>query len=91
MKFKIEQLAICPTNPAAAKELLTAMGCGDWVEDHVVAEGSVFGSAGVNEADLSFSYDTFDGNEFEVLDYTKGDNWMAHGGRKNSVSHLGMH
>ena len=91
LKFKIEQLAICPFNSKAAKELLAAMGITEWSNDHVVATGNVFGEHGTNEADLSFNYDIFEGKEFEVLDYTEGDNWMKHGGRPNSVSHLGMH
>lgn len=92
MKFKIEQIAICPKNPVAAKELLTAIGAADWSDDHVVATGKVFGENGTNEADLSFNYDIFAGNEFEVLDYTEGHNWMDDPRRgRDSVSHLGMH
>lgn len=92
MKFSIEQIAICPADPAAAKELLTAIGAASWAEDHVVATGKVFGHAGTNEADLSFNYDIFSGREFEVLDYTSGPNWMEDLIRgRNSVSHLGMH
>lgn len=89
MNFRIEQVALCPKDPAAAKELLTAMGAGAWAEDHVVAEGQVYGEPGSNEADLSFDYDMLVGaNELEVLHYTTPNNWM-HG--KNRVSHLGMH
>ena len=99
MKFKIEQIAICPKSPEAAKKLLDEMGAGEWAEDHVVAEGEVFGSPGRNEADLSFNYDLIDGNEFEVLNYTKGSNWLSRrnvnfmkdGTIFNYVSHLGMH
>jgi hypothetical protein len=91
MKFSIEQIAICPRDPVAAKELLTAIGAAQWAEDHVTAEGHVYGRTGGNEADLAFNYDIFSGKEFEVLSYTAGDNWMAHPERHNSVSHLGMH
>jgi hypothetical protein len=92
MKFTIEQIAICPKNPVKAKKLLSEIGAVDWVEDHVVATGSVFGIVGTNEADLSFNYDIFSGKEFEVLDYTEGNNWMDTEKRgRNSVSHLGMH
>jgi hypothetical protein len=91
MKFIIEQLAICPADPAAAKALLAAMEATEWSNDHVVADGKVFEVEGQNEADLSFNYDIFAGKEFEILDYTSGNNWMAHGTRPNSVSHLGMH
>lgn len=90
MKFKIEQIAIAPKDPARAKELLSAIGAETWHEDHVVAEGKVFNKDGTNEAELSFNYDIFAGNEFEVLNYTLGNNWLQrrpHG----TVSHLGMH
>lgn len=90
-KFKIEQIAICPKDPAAAKELLTAMGAEQWAEDHVIAAGAVYGKNGENEADLSFNYSLIEGKEFEVLNYTTGENWMKHPDRINSVSHLGMH
>lgn len=92
MKFIIEQIAICPKDPVAAKNLLSEIGAANWAEDHVVATGNVFGRPGTNEADLSFNYDIFAGKEFEVLDYTKGDNWMDDMQRgRNAVSHLGMH
>lgn len=89
--FKIEQVALCPADPAAAIELLTAMGAGAWAKDHVTAEGSVFGDHGrENSAELAFEYDMLKGaNELEVLHYTSGANWMAAHGP--SVSHLGMH
>lgn len=94
MKFKIEQLALCPPDPEAAKELLTAMGAGDWADDTVLAAGEVFGSGGSNTADLSFEYDMLsDANELEVLSYTRGPNWMDLRANApcNRASHLGMH
>ncbi|HET8686853.1 MAG TPA: hypothetical protein VFM18_09330 [Methanosarcina sp.] len=92
MQFKIEQIAICPKNPAAAIELLTALGADEWARDHVVANGFVYGRQRGNEADLAFNYTLSGGaKEFEVLNYTEGDNWMAEPSRHNSVSHLGMH
>lgn len=91
IKFTIEQIAICPNDPEAARRLLADMGAVEWAEDHVTAEGSVYGTAGTNEADLAFNYEIFAGKEFEVLNYTEGDNWMNREERRNSVSHLGMH
>lgn len=91
MKFFIEQIAICPKNPAAAKLLLQEIGAATWHDDHVVADGKVFGTGGTNEADLSFNYEIFMGREFEILHYTDGPNWMNRPDRVNSVSHLGMH
>lgn len=89
MKFVIEQIAICPRDPEAAKELLKAIGAVNWAEDHVTAKGQVFNEPSTNEADLSFNYDIFAGKEFEVLHYTSGGNWMED--VASSVSHLGMH
>lgn len=92
MKFQIEQIAICPLDPALAKQLLRDMGAVDWVEDHVTASGEVFGETANNEANLSFNYDLFAGKEFEILHYTGGDNWIDSLDRGfNIVSHLGMH
>ena len=92
MKFTIEQIAICPENPIAAKKLLSEMGAVEWTEDHVVATGNVFAKGGTNEADLSFNYDIFAGKEFEILNYTSGRNWVDETTtNRNVVSHLGMH
>lgn len=91
LQFKIEQVALCPDDPEAAIELLTAMGAGEWARDHVIANGEVFEDGGQrNEADLAFEYSMLKGaNELEVLHYTDGDNWMHdHAPR---ASHLGMH
>ena len=93
MKFFIEQIALCPPNPAAAINLLKQLGLEEWVKDHVVAGGKVYGEPGKNEADLAFNYQNTrpEGKplELEVLHYTTGPNWMA--GRPPMVSHLGMH
>lgn len=93
MKFIIEQIAIAPMNRARAMELLRDLGACTWAHDHVTALGRVFGLAAQNEADLAYNYEMnrADGKplEFEVLDYTKGMNWI--GGTKPVVSHLGMH
>ena len=42
MKFQIEQIAIVPKDPIAAKKLLSEIGATEWSEDHVVATGNVF-------------------------------------------------
>ena len=52
MKFQIEQIAIVPKDPIAAKKLLSEIGATEWSEDHVVATGNVFGVRDTNEADL---------------------------------------
>jgi hypothetical protein len=92
MKFIIEQIALCPPDPAKAIEFLELIGLGEWAHDHVVADGSVFGSDQQrNEADLAFNYEATSSKalELEVLHYTNGMNWMQT--RPSSVSHLGMH
>lgn len=91
LKFKIEQIAIAPADPAAARELLEAMGAVDWVADCVCATGEVYGEPGSNAADLSFNYDMFSGKEFEILNYTNGLNWIDNGFGRDTVSHFGMH
>ena len=90
LKFKIEQVALCPQDPEAAIELLNAMGAGEWARDHVVANGEVRGYPGRNEADLAFEYNMLaNANELEVLHYTDGPNWMDEFSPR--ASHLGMH
>ena len=95
LQFKIEQIAICPKHPKAARALLAALGLDIWVEDVVAASGTVFeGKDKVyNVANLAFNYqgtpDAGQPLELEILDYKIGDNWMAR--RAQSVSHLGMH
>lgn len=89
LKFKIEQLALCPTDPEAAKQLLREMGAGEFAEDVVTASGFVYGEAGENVGQLAFDYELFKGNELEILHYTDGPNWMER--HPNTVSHIGMH
>lgn len=94
--FKIEQIALYPPDPAAAKKLLGEMGAGEWANDIVVATGEVFGERGTNVADLAFDYtlgaDREKALELEVLHYRAGRNWMDDGvSQRPRVSHLGMH
>lgn len=89
-QFKIDQVALYPKDPERAKELLTAMGAGDWAEDVVIAVGDVRGKEGMNKASLSFDYSLLENaRELEVLQYKDGPNWMDN--RAPRVSHLGMH
>jgi hypothetical protein len=92
MKLKIQQVAICPTDPEAAIELLSALGAEEWIRDRVAAKGSVYGEDNlINEAELAFSYAIMPDKEFEVLHYVRGPNWMEDPSSENSVSHFGMH
>lgn len=93
-QFKIEQIALYPKDPKAAKALLLALGLSAWVEDTVAARGTVIDKPYTvyNVANLSFNYEAAPDNgklELEILDYKIGDHWMAR--RAQSVSHLGMH
>lgn len=104
-QFKIEQIALFPSNSVSAREFLSDLGLSDWFHDNVVAKGEVFGDGGKNDAHLSFNYQAGNGSdkdagkplELEILDYTSGDNWMDRGidggdvAWCGAVSHLGMH
>jgi hypothetical protein len=101
-QFKIEQVALYPVNPLAARLLLSNLGLSHWIHDTVVAAGEVFGEAGENTAHLSFNYQSGNGSdkeagkplELEVLHYADGPNWVDHqleGATESTVSHLGMH
>lgn len=91
LKFKIEQIAICPPNPIRAAALLKRMSDADFVNDHVTATGHVYGIEEPNsQADLRFNYSLLeDAREFEILHYTDGKNWMRP--RGHHASHFGMH
>lgn len=98
MRFFIEQLALCPTDPGRARALLEKMGMQDWATDTVKARGTVWGVGPYeNTAQLSFNYQATDGGdkalELEILDYTKGAAWVDEfiGNDQSIVSHLGMH
>jgi hypothetical protein len=95
VQFKIEQVALCPREPAMAIALLTEMGMGEWVHDIVVARGIIVSdhtreSPSENVAHLAFNYQALaDAKELEVLHYSAGHNWMEESAPR--VSHLGMH
>lgn len=93
MKFIIEQVAIYPHNADEAMKLLVDMGATSWTTDMVTASGDVFDEPGTNVARLQFNYDLIQGNEFEVLEYLSGDNWVERGptDRIGTVCHFGMH
>jgi hypothetical protein len=100
LQFKIEHIAINPTNPEKAKSLLIKLGLEDWIHDHVVNSGLVFGEGpNLSHLDLGFNYQAHpqrpfpDGSmrplELEIMKYADGPNWMQR--RADSVSHFGMH
>jgi hypothetical protein len=96
LTFKIEQIAIAPINPVAARLLLNRIFpiTKPWTEDTVHAKGTVAGIGDEeNVADLAFNYEMMPGVEFEVLDYIEGENFVddATNGTRNIVSHFGTH
>jgi hypothetical protein len=82
LHFKIEQVALCPTNPAKASgEVYGIPG-----ENHALLQFNYEATAGVEIGKVSADAKPL---ELEVLHYTDGRNWMAR--QPNTVSHLGMH
>lgn len=96
MKFKIEQIAICPNNTEHAMELLFDLGAENWTVDKNCAVGNVFGYQADLKAELQFNYDICEGKEFEVLSYDRvrgsSMDWLLfNNGNASTVSHFGMH
>lgn len=94
MKFKIEQVAIYPPDPAQARTLLEELGMEEWVVDRAEAVGTVFGSVAKNTGRLQYNYSALtEAREFEVLSYDKGPNWMdlRANADPHRASHFGMH
>lgn len=93
--MKIEQVAIATESIEQADKIINTLkkiGMTDWVEDHVVATGEVFGEPGTNKARLSFNYQM--GFELEILTYLEGDNWHKKRSETTSFpfqSHMGLH
>ena len=87
---KIDQIAYIAFNDKDEMEIKKTLGLekADWVEDLVVASGTVRGVPGANKAKLLFNYDT--GIEVEILRYTEGPNYASNlvGGR---LCHVGIH
>lgn len=87
---KIDQLAYIAYSDADERAIKVALGLQDavWVEDIVLAKGTVRGVEGENVAKLLFNYDM--GVEVEILRYTSGPNYASGltGGR---LCHVGIH
>jgi hypothetical protein len=87
---KIDQLAYISYSPLDTVRIKQQLGLleADWVEDRVVAKGTVRGMPGTNEALLLFNYDM--GIEVEILQYLSGPNYASNlvAGR---LCHVGIH
>lgn len=95
--MRIEQIAIGCKNPKEIMQnLREVLGIKDWINDQVIAKGSVFGENNYsNCADLNFNYE-LGPFEFELLKYESGINWHSHPKQdgcdgETFLSHLGIH
>lgn len=88
---KLDQIAFISHSDADTANIMETLGLASpdqWVEDVVVASGTVHGEPGTNKARLLFNYDT--GIELEILQYLAGPNYAIglHCGR---ICHVGIH
>src|SRR5579872_2020457 len=105
-KFRIEQLALCPTDPNRARRLLADLGLDQWFFDDVHAMGVVRGVNCDNHALLQFNYQgqldaegppSAGGNEVRPKSPLELEILHYSTGHNwmtkapNTVSHLGMH
>jgi hypothetical protein len=92
LNMKIDQIAFAAYNDEDERRIKSLLGLSDaeWVEDRVVASGTVNGQAGTNTAKLLFNYDY--GIEVEILRYTDGPNYLHEQSiPAGHVCHVGMH
>lgn len=90
--MKIDQIAFASYSEEETEAIKVVLGLSgaDWVEDHCVAVGEVYGEPGANRARLLFCYAY--GIEVEILQYLEGENYLsAQGIEGGSVCHIGMH
>ena len=90
MNGKTDQIAFISRGPQATRKIQETLGLqeAEWVEDFVLAEGTVRGEPGQNTARLLFNYDT--GIELEILEYIKGPNY-AEQIPTGHICHFGIH
>lgn len=92
LNMKIDQIAFAAYSDEDEARIKDVLGLTDaqWVEDLVVAKGTVAGLGGVNTAKLLFNYDY--GIELEILRYTEGPNYLdLQQIPAGHVCHVGMH
>jgi hypothetical protein len=99
---RVDQIAIFSRDPQRTKQMFAKFfDIVEWADDHVVANGRVFGQDARNNADLAFNYQLMGkGLEFEILHYPPSKdnpNWLEKTGNGTNCgvqagfSHLGMH
>lgn len=86
----MDQIAFIARNDDDERRLKRRFGLQDaeWIEDHVVAVGTVRGKPAENTAKLLFNYDL--GIELEILRYTEGENY-ADDLNAMEMCHIGFH
>lgn len=92
LNMKIDQIAFAAYTDEDVAKIKSLLGLQDaeWVEDTVVATGTVDGHVGTNTAHLLFNYDY--GIELEILRYTDGPNYLlAQQIPAGEICHIGMH
>ncbi len=86
---KFDQIAFYVPDMDAAKKAYRALGCTDWTDDIVTAQGKIGivkdSRKQVNVAHLAFNYQL--GIELELIQYKAGNNWHQVGGRVDEVNH----
>lgn len=87
---KLDQIAFIARSDADELALKRRFGLEDaeWIEDHVVAVGTVRGAEAENTAKLLFNYDL--GIELEILRYTEGENYASNLPSRD-MCHIGFH
>lgn len=92
LNMKIDQIAFAAFDQRDEDMIKASLGLADaeWVEDEVVASGTVAGREGTNRAKLLFNYDY--GIEVEILRYLEGPNYLeAQRIQPGTICHIGMH
>jgi len=98
MSIKLTQIAIGVRKDSRVyvENIKKHLGAIEWIFDTVLFSGSVFDrETKSTKAELNFNYDLIPGIEFEILEYTEGDNWHVQRGSGTSsepfISHIGVH
>ncbi len=88
---RFTQVAFYTYNITSTKGYYWNLGCRNWIDDTVTAEGYIGGNKNkeTNVAQLAFNYDL--GVELELITYLAGNNWHKHCGRLESDSAFPSH
>jgi hypothetical protein len=90
--MKQDQLAyVCANNDEEARvKAVLGLASAEWVEDKVTARCTVWGKPDViNVALLQFCQAY--GQQFEIIRYVRGENWLDRRSEGTMLSHVGFH